>query len=80
MTETQCGGVIAERERAARINEDLAERYEKSAEKLRHTGRRWFFGWYVEGSFERNAKALDAMANALRLCAMIIRNVDGDYK
>ena len=69
--------VAAERVRCAALAEDLASRWEASAQRMRDLGTcRPFFGFgkpYVSRPYERNAESIDAAARGLRTVAKLIR-------
>lgn len=69
--------VTVERERCARLAEELASRWEKSAVKMRDEGKYWGgFLWkreFVRPNWEKGAKDIEAAADGLRTVARGIR-------
>ena len=70
--------VATERERCAGLADELAGRWEASANRMREKYKtRFFFGLgksYVPTVIERSAKDIEAAAHGLRAVSLLIRN------
>lgn len=68
--------VLAERQRCAAIADDLAAKWEATADKVRERGKTRFF-WigkpYTTPAAERCARDIEAAASGLRAVSMLIR-------